>query len=86
MFYRYTLLPHHSAYGYKDASQQILNINMHLFVPQMNVFPISFSCMSFYDFPGKLNKKKTYPSLKLFVHVVTITNHDIHVYNISALN
>ena len=57
MFYRYTLLPHHSAYGYSvpDASQQILNLNMHLFVPQMNVFPMSFICMSFDDFPGNLN-------------------------------
>ena len=38
-------------YSVPDASQQILNLNMHLFVPQLNFFPVNFICMSFDDFP-----------------------------------
>ena len=33
---------HTDIYSVPDASQQILNLDMHLFVPQLNFFPINF--------------------------------------------
>ena len=59
-----------------DASQQILNLNMHLLVPQLNFFSNQLYLHEFRWLSGKLNKKAN-PSSS---YVSIYSNNDISRY------